>query len=55
MAVKSQKSDAPKIKPVRATIVEDPVDWKKMWQSALTPLTEIQMTRMKRLRHCFGS
>jgi len=55
MAVKLQKGKANKIKPVRATVVEDPADWKKMWQTALTPPTEIQITRMKRLRHCFGS
>jgi len=55
MAVKLQKGKGNKIKPVRATVVEDPADWKKMWQTALTPPTENQITRMKRLRHCFGS
>ena len=35
MAVKSQKGKGNKIKPVRATVVEDPADWKKMWQTAL--------------------
>jgi len=55
MAVKSQKGKGNKIKPVRATVVEDSADWKKMWQIALTPPTEIQMTRMKHLRHCFSS
>jgi len=55
MAVKTHKGKGNKIKPVRATVVEDPADWKKMWQVALTPPTEIQMTRMKRLRQCFGS
>jgi hypothetical protein len=55
MAVKTRKGKGNKIKPVRATVVEDPADWKKMWQIALTPPTEIQMTKMKRLRQCFGS
>jgi len=55
MAVKTYKGKGNKIKPVRATVVEDPADWKKMWQTALTPPTESQITRMKRLRHCFGS
>jgi hypothetical protein len=39
---------------VRATVVEDPADWKKMWQIALTPPTEAQVTQMKHLRQCFG-
>jgi hypothetical protein len=55
MAVKTHKGKSNKIKPVRATVVEDPADWKKMWKVALTPPTEIQMTKMKRLRQCFGS
>jgi hypothetical protein len=55
MAIKTQKGKGNKIKPVRATVVEDPADWKKMWQIALTPPTEAQVTQMKRLRHCFGS
>jgi len=55
MAVKSLKSKGNKIKPIRATVVEDPTDWKKMWQTALTPPTESQLIRMKHLRHCFGS
>jgi len=55
MAVKSHKSKVNKIKPVRATVVEDPADWKKMWQIAMTLPTESQLTRMKHLRHCFGS
>ena len=54
MAAKSQKVKGNKIKPVRATVVEDPADWKKMWQTALTPPTETQITRMKRLRRCFA-
>jgi len=54
MAVKSHKKTN-KIKPVRATVVEDPSDWRKMWQTAMTPPSEIQVARMKRLRHCFGS
>jgi len=53
MAVKKQKSKGNKIKPVRATIVEDTADWKKMWQIALTPPTENQIIRMKHLRSCF--
>jgi hypothetical protein len=55
MAVKSHKIKGNKIKPVRATVVEDPADWKKMWQTALTPPTATQIARMKRLRRCFGS
>jgi hypothetical protein len=55
MAVKSHKAKGNKIKPVRATVVEDPADWKKMWQTAMTPPTETQIARMKRLRRCFGS
>jgi len=55
MAVKSLKNKVNKIKPVRATVVEDASDWKKMWQTALTPPTESQLIRMKQLRHCFGS
>jgi len=55
MAIKTYKGKSNKIKPIRATVVEDPSDWKKMWQVALTPPTEIKMTRMKRLRQCFGS
>jgi len=55
MAVKTHKGKGKKIKPVRATVVEDPADWKKMWQVALTPPTENQITRMKHLRQCFGS
>jgi hypothetical protein len=55
MAIKTQKSKGYKIKPVRATVVEDPSDWKKMWQTAMTPPTETQITQMKRLRQCFGS
>jgi hypothetical protein len=54
MAVKSHKDKSNKIKPVHATVVEDPADWKKMWQTAMTPPTESQIARMKRLRHCFG-
>ena len=53
MAVKAKKVN--KIKPVRATVVEDPADWKKLWQIALTPPTESQIIRMKHLRSCFGS
>jgi hypothetical protein len=30
MAVKSHKAKGNKRKPVRATVVEDPTDWKKM-------------------------
>ena len=55
MAVKTHKGKGNKIKPVRATVVEDLSDWKKMWQVALTLPTTIQITRMKRLRQCFGS
>jgi hypothetical protein len=55
MAVKTKKDKVVKVKPVRATVVEDPSDWKKMWQAALTPPTETQINRMKRLRQCFGS
>ena len=55
MAVKTKKEKPGKIKPVRATIVEDMSDWKKMWQTALTPPTETQINRMKHLRQCFGS
>jgi len=55
MAVKTKKSKPNKIKPVRATMVEDPTDWKKMWKAALTPPTETKLNRMKRLRQCFGS
>jgi hypothetical protein len=55
MAVKPQKGKVNKIKPVRATVVEDPADWKKMWQTALTPPTATQITQMKHLRHCFGA
>jgi len=55
MAVKTHKVKGNKIKPIRATVVEDPADWKKMWQVALTPPTAIQMTKMKHLRQCFGS
>jgi hypothetical protein len=56
MAIKTQKGKGNnKIKPVRATVVEDSADWKKMWQIALTPPTETQITQMKRLRNCFGS
>ena len=55
MAVKIKKGKSNKIKPIRATVVEDPSDWKKMWQTALTPPTEKQITRMKHLRHCFSS
>ena len=53
--VKTHKDNGNKIKHVRATVVEAPADWKKMWQVALTPPTAIQITRMKRLRQCFGS
>jgi hypothetical protein len=55
MAIKTQKGKGNEIKPVRATVVEDPADWKKMWQVALAPPTEAQVTQMKRLRPCFGS
>jgi len=55
MAVKTHKGKGNKIKPVCVTVVEDLSDWKKMWQVALTPPTEIQITRMKRLHQCFGS
>jgi len=55
MAVKTKKGKPGKIKPVRATIVEDHSDWKKMWHIALTPPTETQINRMKHLRQCFGS
>jgi hypothetical protein len=54
VAVKTQKVNDNKIKPVRATVVEDPADWKKMWQTALTPPTDAQISRMKRLRNCFA-
>ncbi|MCL2441256.1 MAG: hypothetical protein FWD14_05910 [Treponema sp.] len=54
MAIKVKKGKVNKIKPIRATIVEDPSDWKKMWQTALTPPTETQINRMKHLRQCFG-
>jgi hypothetical protein len=46
---------ANKIKPICATVLEDPADWKKMWQTAQTPPTEAQMNRMERLRNCFAS
>ena len=52
MAAKSQKIKG-KMKPIRATVVEDPADWKMMWHTALTPPTEIQISRMKHLRQCF--
>ena len=55
MATKMQKDKANKIKPIRATVVEDPADWKKMWKTALTPPTETQIACMKHLRKCFGS
>ena len=55
MALKLQKAKTHKIKPIRATVVEDPADWKKMWKTALTPPTESQIASMKRLRKCFGS
>ena len=55
MSVKMKKSKANKVKPVRATVVEDPADWKKMWQAAFTPPTETQINRMKHLRQCFDS
>jgi hypothetical protein len=55
MAIKTKKSKSNKIKPIRATVVEDPSDWKKMWQTALTPPTATQVAKMKRLRYCFGS
>jgi len=55
MAVKIKKGKVVKIKPIRATVVEDPSDWKKMWQAALTPPTETQIKQMKHLRQCFGS
>jgi hypothetical protein len=42
------------VKPIRATVVEDPADWKKMWDAALTPPTEAQIIRMKHLRRCFN-
>ncbi|GHU19480.1 hypothetical protein FACS189442_1890 [Spirochaetia bacterium] len=50
----SLKSPAIKVKPIRATIVEDPADWKRMWNVALTPPTEVQLSRMKHLRQCFN-
>jgi len=40
MAVKTQEVNGNKIKPIRATVVEDSADWKKMWQTALTPPTD---------------
>ena len=55
MAPKMQKGKTNKIKPIRATVVEDPADWKKMWKTALTPPTETQIACMKHLRKCFGS
>jgi hypothetical protein len=55
MPVKTQKGKENKIKLVRATVVEDSADWKKMWQIALTPPTETQIAQMRRLRNCFGS
>ena len=55
MAVKTKKGKTNKIKPIRATVVEDPSDWKKMWQTALTPPTETQIDHMRHLRRCFGS
>ena len=55
MVVKAKKEKGNNIKPIRATIVEDPSDWKKMWQTALTPPTETQITQMKHLRQCFGA
>ena len=55
MAVRVIKNKTNKIKPIRATTVEDPSDWKKMWKTALTPPTKTQITRMKHLRNCFGS
>jgi hypothetical protein len=54
MVAKTQKPKN-KIKPIRATVVEDPADWKKLWQTALTPPSEAQVSRMKRLRQCFGA
>lgn len=44
-----------KIKPIRATVVENRNDWKAMWSTALTPPTQTQVTQMKHLRQCFGS
>jgi hypothetical protein len=52
MIAKSNQAKV-KIKPIRATIVEDPADWKKMWQTALTTPTDTQLSRMKHLRRCF--
>jgi len=52
MAVKPQKTKG-KMKPIRATVVEDPADWKMMWNTALTPPTEVQISRMRHLRQCF--
>ena len=55
MAVKLRKGKSNKIKPVRATVVEDPADWRKMWKTALTPPNETQVAQMKHLRQCFDS
>jgi hypothetical protein len=49
-----QKESQIQVKPIRATVVEDPADWKKMWNVALTPPSEAQITRMKHLRRCFS-
>jgi hypothetical protein len=49
-----QKDPQIQVKPIRATVVEDPADWKKMWNVALTPPTETQIARMKHLRRCFS-
>ncbi|MDR0876626.1 MAG: hypothetical protein LBN21_01120 [Treponema sp.] len=48
------KNSKIKVKPIRATVVEDPADWKKMWNVALTPPSEAQLSRMKHLRQCFS-
>jgi len=52
MAIKPQKIKG-KMKPIRATVVEDSADWKTMWQTALTPPTETQISHMRHLRQCF--
>jgi hypothetical protein len=48
-----QKQQKIKIKPIRATVVEDPADWKKMWDVALSPPTEAQVKRMDELTRNF--
>lgn len=55
MNLNFQVSKKNKIKPIRATVVENRSDWKAMWNTALTPPTKTQVTQMKHLRQCFGS